>query len=222
LAAEGAVAGSVVTVGEVLAGALLAIVLTIFATRDLDRAVDLAARRHRQPERVRAACEEALGRLRSYLRAVVVLGGVEGTIIGGTVALVSSPGLGVGIGALTFVAAFFPVVGAVVAGAVAVAAVLATAGVGPALLTLAVAVAVQQLDNDLLAPYLYGRALSLHPALVLVALTGGAALAGLAGAALAVPALSAGVGASEAWRAGRDEEEGAAPARSDDGAPAAP
>ena len=41
---------------------------------------------------------------------------------------------------------------------------LVTAGPVPALIVAAVAIIVQQLDNDLLAPWIYGKSLSLHPA----------------------------------------------------------
>jgi hypothetical protein len=88
---------------------------------------------------------------------------------------------------LTFLGAFFPIVGAVVAGAVAVLVTLASSGVGPALVVLAVAVVVQQLDNDLLAPVIYGHSLHLHPVAVLLALTVGASLGGIIGAFVAVP-----------------------------------
>lgn len=194
----GAVAG-VRLAGEVLAGALLALILTVFAVRDLDRAVAGIARRTSDPGRARAALDAGIDRLRAYLVGVVTLGTIEGTIIGGTVAIVATPGLGAGVAGLTFLAAFLPLIGAIVAGIVAVAAVLATAGVVPALITAAVALVVQQLDNDLLAPVIYGRAASLHPAAILLSVTAGAALAGLAGAILAVPLVMASVAAHRSW-----------------------
>jgi predicted PurR-regulated permease PerM len=48
-------------------------------------------------------------------------------------------------------------------------------------------IVVQQLDNDLLAPVVYGRSLELHPVTVLLAVAGGGALFGLPGTLLAVP-----------------------------------
>jgi predicted PurR-regulated permease PerM len=50
-----------------------------------------------------------------------------------------------------------------------------------------VAIVVQQLDNDLLAPVIFGKALSLHPLIILFAVVGGGALFGFAGTVLAVP-----------------------------------
>jgi predicted PurR-regulated permease PerM len=46
---------------------------------------------------------------------------------------------------------------------------------------------VQQLDNDLLAPWVFGKNLELHPLVILVAITAGGTLFGIFGAFLAVP-----------------------------------
>jgi predicted PurR-regulated permease PerM len=115
-------------------------------------------------------------------------------------AIVGAP-LAVPVAVLTFFGAFFPVVGAIVAGAVAVLVTLATAGLGPAIVLLVVVIVVQQLDNDLLAPFIYGHSLQLHPAAVLLALATGATLGGIVGAFVAVPLLGAGLGVGEElWR----------------------
>ena len=79
---------------------------------------------------------------------------------------------------VTFVAAFVPIVGAIVAGLIAVLVGLVTGGVTTAAVVAVVAIVVQQLDNDFLAPWVYGRALSLHPAAILVSVVAGGALFG--------------------------------------------
>lgn len=221
---DGAASGTsivsgVMIAGEVLAGTLLALVLSVFAVRDLDRAIEAIAARSAAPRRAKEALEAATERLRAYLVGVVALGTIEGVIIGTTVGIVASPGLGVGVAGVTFLAAFLPLVGAIVAGVIAVAAVLATAGVVPALITAGVAIAVQQLDSDLLAPVIYGRAASLHPVAILVSVTAGAALAGLAGAILAVPLTMAAVAARRAWTDTDDEPAPPDPSPVLDGAP---
>ena len=91
---------------------------------------------------------------------------------------------------ITFLATFVPILGAIVAGVVAVLVTLVTAGATQALVIAAVAIVVQQLDNDLLAPVIYGRALRLHPLAVLLAIVAGGALFGLVGTFLAVPVLA--------------------------------
>jgi len=62
-----------------------------------------------------------------------------------------------------------------------------TAGFGEALVVLVVCVVVQQFDNDLLAPIVFGRNLELHALVVLAAIVSGSTLFGAFGAVLAVP-----------------------------------
>ena len=88
---------------------------------------------------------------------------------------------------LTFAAAFVPLVGATVAGVIAVLVTLASAGLSAALVVGLVALLVQQFDNELLAPWIYGKALSLHPVIILLSITAGTALFGVVGTLLAVP-----------------------------------
>jgi predicted PurR-regulated permease PerM len=83
--------------------------------------------------------------------------------------------------------AFIPFAGAIVAGAIAVLVALGTAGGSAALIVLLVAVVVQQLDNDLLAPVVYGSTLEIHPVPILLSIVGAGALFGIAGSFLAVP-----------------------------------
>jgi predicted PurR-regulated permease PerM len=199
------------TVGEVLAGILLTFILTLLFLKDGRRfqgwVLDHIPPRHHDV--TRAAGTRAFDALGGFLRGAAVLGLAEGVIVGATMAIVGSPLWGP-VAVLTFLAAFFPVVGAVVAGAVATLVTLATAGVADALIVLAVVVVVQQLDNDVLAPVIYGRSLSLHPAVILIVLPAGALLGGIAGAFLSVPltAMAFGV-AGELWgRHGRAWAEG--------------
>lgn len=196
--ARRAVSGAVVA-GEVIAGLVLAIVLAIFVVRDSDAAVEAISRRtsERRAARVRLSTAAGWTALRRYLLGAAILGTVEAIAIGTAVALVGSP-LAVPVAAFTFVAAFVPIVGAIVAGVVAVLAALVTGGVTGALIVGGVALVVQQLDGDLLAPLVYGRATKLHPAAVLLAITTGTALAGLPGAVLAVPLVTVVVAARRA------------------------
>jgi len=48
-------------------------------------------------------------------------------------------------------------------------------------------VAVQQIEGNVLAPFVMGRAVALHPAAVLFAVTAGGALWGIVGVLLSVP-----------------------------------
>jgi predicted PurR-regulated permease PerM len=131
-----------------------------------------------------------------YLRGAATLGVVEACAIG--VALFVSGGrLVLPVMLLTFMAAFVPIVGAVVAGVTAVLVALVTGGVATAVIVAIVALVVQQLDNDVLAPWIYGRALALHPVVILVSVVAGGALFGIVGTLLAVPVVAVAVNVSK-------------------------
>jgi hypothetical protein len=87
-----------------------------------------------------------------------------------------------------FLGGFLPVIGASVAGLVAVLVALADGGPFTALLVLAAVIAVQQLEGHILQPVIMRRAVSLHPIVILVALATGSAMLGIVGAFLSVPA----------------------------------
>ncbi|HET8930124.1 MAG TPA: AI-2E family transporter [Acidimicrobiales bacterium] len=183
-----AVASGVVVAFEVLVGIVLGLVITFFALKDGARftrwILTLVPAHQREP--TRRLARSAWATLGGYLRGAALLGLLEGVLIGAAVALVGGQ-LAVPVGLITFIMAFIPFAGAIFAGAIAVLVTLSTAGIGGALIVLAVAVLVQQFDNDLLAPVIYGKQLDLHPVVILLAITGGGAAFGIAGAFLAVP-----------------------------------
>ena len=76
-----------------------------------------------------------------------------------------------------FLGALFPVVGAVLATLLAALVALADGGFGLALAVLALAVAVEQLEGNVIYPLLMSRAVRLPPFLVLVAVPVAACLA---------------------------------------------
>lgn len=92
---------------------------------------------------------------------------------------------------LQFVASYVPTIGAFVAGGVAVAVAYSSGGVTTAALTVLLVLVVQQLGNNVIEPWVMGRNVPLHPAVVLLAVTVGAALWGVVGALLFVPLAAA-------------------------------
>lgn len=199
---EGAVVDGATLAGEVLAGLLLALVVTFFVVKDgpmMQRAL-LARFSDERQVQLRAAGNGAWRALGGYLRGAAALGVIEGAVIGITMVIVGA-NLALPVAALTFVSAFFPFVGAIAAGIIAVSVTLVTGGSAAAGIVAIVAIVVQQLDNDLLAPVIYGKALQLHPLVVILALTTGAAIAGIAGAFIAVPVVAVALRAVSAVRA---------------------
>lgn len=179
------------TVTEVLAGFALALFSLIFLLYDGPRIWGFvqklapAARR----ARVDVAGRRAFASLVGYARATVLVAIVDATGIGVGLWIVGVP-LAFPLAALVFLGAFVPTVGAVVTGIIAVLIALVANGVGPALVVLAIVIAVQQLEGHVLQPLLLGRAVALHPLAVTLAVAAGVVVAGIAGALLAVPLLA--------------------------------
>jgi predicted PurR-regulated permease PerM len=100
----------------------------------------------------------------------------------------------VGLGALVFVGAYIPYLGAFLSGAIAVLVALADRGFAIALWALGVVLAVQVLEGHILQPVIQSRTVQMHPAVVMLAITAGASVAGIIGMLLAVPLTAAAFG----------------------------
>lgn len=198
----GALSNGAFLVANFVAGLLLAVLLSFFMVKDGPRA--LAWARGFVPSGRRGIADQVARRswqtLGGYLAGSGMLGTVEAIVIGLAVLLVGGT-LVVPIMILTFAAAFVPIVGAITAGAIAVLVTVVTAGTTEALIVLAVAVLVQQFDNDLLAPLVFGRTLEIHPAIVLIVITAGGSLFGFVGVLVAVPTTAVVINALAVLRA---------------------
>lgn len=189
---RGELLGDVVAGATLLAqglGALILIVfLTFFLVKDADSIgewlVGLAPQEHR--DLTRRAGEGAWEGLGVYVRGVVFVATFDAVFIGIALAVVGVP-LVLPLVVLTWVAAFFPIVGAIAAGAVAVLVALVTAGTGSAIAVAVAILIVQQVEGNVLYPVVVGPRLKLHPIAVLVAVLIGGTIGGVAGAFLAVP-----------------------------------
>ena len=94
------------------------------------------------------------------------------------------------LGVLVFLGSFIPIVGALVTGAVAVLLALVANGSVNALIMLGIVLLVQQLESHILQPLVMGKAVSLHPVAVILAVAAGSYLAGIPGALFSVPILA--------------------------------
>ncbi|MDP9453252.1 MAG: AI-2E family transporter [Actinomycetota bacterium] len=191
--ASGVLAGAILA-GEVVAGLLLTLVLVFFFVKDGDRICrfGLDQVRPQHHELVKALGRRVWAAGGGYVRGTALVALADAVIIGVGLLLIGVP-LVLPLMLLVFFGAFFPLIGAVLAGTVAVLVALVSGGGGDALLTLGVVVVVQQVEGDVLAPLVLGRAVRLHPIVILVALTGGAVVGGLIGAFLSVPLAAVGV-----------------------------
>lgn len=144
---------------------------------------------------VRAIGERAWAAIGGYLRGTAIIAFVDALLIGITLLVVGVP-LVIPLAVLTFFGAFFPLIGAVAAGVVAALVALVTSGPFDALIVGAAILVIQQVEGDVLQPLVMGKAVRLHPVVILLALTAGAIVAGIVGAFLAVPvaAVAASIG----------------------------
>lgn len=184
---SGILAGATVA-AEAIAGLFLTVTLLFFFVKDgdkLSRAV-AGSLPDGLAQKTRMAGPAVWRTLTGYVRGVGIIGAVNAAAIGLVLLLLDIPLVGP-LMALTFVGAFFPLVGAVVAGLVAVLVALVSGGPTDALILGAVVLIVQQVEGDLISPLVFSKTVNLHPIAILVAITSGAVLAGVVGAFLAVP-----------------------------------
>ena len=192
------------TVTEVVGGFFLTIVLTFFFLKDgpsmwrflVDRIG--ASRRALLDD----AGYAAFGAMQGWIRGVAITGVADGLLIGAALVILDVPAA-IPLAVITFFAAFLPVIGATVAGALATLIALVSDGPGTALIVALVVLAVQQIEGDVLLPLVMRRQVSLHPVVVLLALAVGAAIAGIVGAIVAVPITAALSAAVRSIRAAR-------------------
>lgn len=146
------------------------------------------------PERARRDVNESGIRawytLGAYTRTQIQVAAIDAVGIA-AVAAALGVSLWFPIGVLVFVGSFVPIVGAFVTGAIATLVALVDQGPTDAILMLVGVLAVQQIEGNVLQPYLQGNKLSLHPVVVVVAVTAGSILAGIFGALFAVPLVAA-------------------------------
>ena len=140
-------------------------------------------------ERVRDAGRAGFHSLIGYVRATFLVALVDAVGIGTGLAIMGIP-LALPLASLVFLGAFIPLVGAVLSGFLAVVVALLATGFVYALITLGLIIAVQQLEAHVLQPLVMGRAVSIHPLAIVLAIATGGVLAGIVGALLAVPLLA--------------------------------
>jgi predicted PurR-regulated permease PerM len=185
--ADGALAVATAVVGS-LVGLVLVVVTTFFYLKDGDRFAEALVRpvpaRHRADARTIGQLTWAT--VGGYLRGQLVVAVFDAVLIGLGLVLLGVP-LALPLAVLVLVGGLFPIVGAVVSGTLAVLVALADGGFGLALAVLALVVAVQQVESNVLQPVVLGRVVALHPFVVLLSITLGAVLLGVFGAFIAVP-----------------------------------
>jgi predicted PurR-regulated permease PerM len=186
------VEGTVVTGGKIasefFAGVVLMLFVTFFLIKDGERIWNwlLGAMRTGTARRMDRAGHASWLVLVYYMRGTVAVAAIHAVVVGVALWIMGVP-LAVPLAVLVFLAAFVPLVGLLVAGALAIVVTLATKGWVDAVVLLGILIVEDQLEAHLLQPQVVGKMIRLHPLAVILSLAAGGVLAGIPGAVVAVP-----------------------------------
>ena len=195
----GALAGVSAAV-ELVTGALLVLVILFFFLKDGGQIWGFFLRfLHGEPleraHRIGAVTPTVLGQ---YVRGTAIIALFDAVLIGIGLAILQVP-LALPLAVIVFLTAFIPLIGATIAGILAALVALVANGPLVALIVVAIVVVVNQIEGDLLNPVVMAGSLKLHPLVILIALTVGTILGGIAGAVLAVPLVAVGWAMIKVW-----------------------
>ncbi len=144
--------------------------------------------------RVGSHLSELLGRvwntLGGFIRTQTLVSAIDAVIIGIGLIILDVP-LAVPLAVLTFFGGYIPIIGAFVSGILSVLVTLVTVDFRAAVIAAIIVLAVQQLEGNVLSPWLQGKTMNLHAGVVLMSVTAGGTLFGITGAFLAVPVAAA-------------------------------
>lgn len=124
--------------------------------------------------------------LGGFIRTQTIVALIDAIIIGVGLTIIGVP-LAIPLAVVTFMGAYIPILGALISGVLTVLVTLVTNSPRDALIALILVLVVQQLEGNVISPWLQGKSLNLHAAVVLLSVTLGGSLFGITGAFLAVP-----------------------------------
>ncbi len=184
----GLVAGVVESVGGLVTVLILSVFLVFFLLKDGDLGWIWAFQElgEQKRERITSAGKDALIRVGGYLRGTTVLAALVAATTFVFLVVLGVP-LAVPLTVLVFLAGYIPVFGGFVANIVVLLITYAALGVGPVVVLLVLIAIRNVVLSYFVRPTIYGRTVSIHPALVLLVLPAGYELAGVIGLFAAVP-----------------------------------
>ena len=190
------VAGGVLTAGqvagEIVTGIIISLFVSFFFLAEGDRIWAWSVRLLpvRMQQNVNGAGVRAFAVVSHWVVGTALIACIHGVVIGVVLWLLGAS-LVIPLAVLVFLGSFIPIIGEVLTGGLATLVTLVTVGPIPALILLVVLIVENQVEAHLLQPFIVGRAVRLHPVAIVLALAGGAAVAGLIGAIIAVPVVAA-------------------------------
>lgn len=180
--------GAASSIGNFVTGLLISLFAAFFFIFDGGRIFNWFVRMLPKPAQPKAVAAAVNGwaALVQYVRVQIIVAAIDAVGIGLGALILGIP-LAFPLTVLVFLASFIPLVGAILTGVIAVIVALVSKGFITAIIMLAIVIGVQQLEGNVLQPFLMGKAVSVHPLAVVLAVTGGGALFGIPGALFAVP-----------------------------------
>jgi putative heme transporter len=199
------------TLVHTLTGIGLVLVILFFCLKDGRRLwqamLDFVPERRQQE--VDELATRAWWQLGAYLRGQLLVALFDAVFIGLGLWFLDVP-LALPLAVIVFFGGLFPIVGAFVAGFVAILVAFADQGPVTALLVLGLIVLVQQIESNVFEPLVMSNIIGLHPLVVILAIIVGSMLLGVFGAFISVP-LAAIVAMLVDHLRGRDDERSTEP-----------
>ncbi len=181
-------------VASVVTVAFLSLFLTFFLLSDGERGwrwmlqVTTDAKR----ERIDASGRDALERVGGYLRGTAILSAARAAAYAAFLWVLDVPHI-VPLAVFVLLGGFIPYIGPFLAMAAVLLVALGTVGPQATLVLLVLMLVANGIVNNFLRPIVYGRSVHLHPAIIIIAIPAGAAIAGIIGVFAAIPATAFGV-----------------------------
>jgi putative heme transporter len=186
--ALGEVVGAVASVVTVV---ILALFLTFFVLSDGERAWIwlLGVTGDAKRARIDSSGRDALDRVGGYLRGTAILSATKAIAYAAFLWVLGVPFV-IHLAVIVLLGGFVPYIGPFVAMAAVLLVAVSTVGIELTLLLLVLMLVTNGIVNNFLRPAVYGRSVHLHPAIILLAIPAGAAVAGIVGVFAAIPAVA--------------------------------
>ena len=188
----GAALGNVVgVIASVVTVAILSLILTFFVLNDGERAWNwlLQITTDAKRGRIDASGRDALERVGGYLRGTAILSAARAAAYAVFLVVLGVPSV-LPLAILVILGGFIPYVGPFLAMAAVLLVALGTVGPQATLVLLVLMLVANGIVNNFLRPIVYGRSVHLHPAIIIIAIPAGAAIAGIVGVFAAIPVVA--------------------------------
>lgn len=179
------------SLGGFIVGLVLAVFTLIFFVHDGEKIWNFILRfmPKKAKNTVDGAGRAGWATFTTFVKAQVLVAAIDAIGIGLGAWILGLP-LALPIALIVFLGSFVPIVGAFVTGAIAIFIALVYQGFTTALIMLIIVIVVQQVEGQILQPFIIGKSVKIHPLAVVLSVTTGAFIAGIPGALFAVPLLA--------------------------------